>query len=31
MEGRKVQLDLSLSQAEQTCATGQMLAIQLRN
>ncbi len=31
IEGRKVQLALALSEAERTCATGQMLAIQLRN
>jgi acyl-coenzyme A thioesterase PaaI-like protein len=31
IEGRKVQVDLALSEGGQTCAMGQMLAIQLRN
>ena len=31
IDGRKVQVALSLSEGGQACATGQMLAIQLRN
>ena len=31
IEGRKVQVSLSLSEGDRTCATGQMLAVQFRN
>jgi acyl-CoA thioesterase FadM len=31
VEGRKVQVSLSLSEADQVCARGEMLAVQLRN